>query len=254
MIFNKKEKIISVKATAKRKAYKRKIHFEGKEKDQIQFSELNITGMPNVDNRISHTIHEFDKRVAGGEEELAVIKSMANSKEKIKFENIDDDAGICAIMGNLSRIISDSNKVDDDLKIKIIEGERSWFMPLENTIKIGNDSPFSTNIYHEYAHFIESNRQVIHHACIKFLENRTKNEEIVKLDDLFPNIGYRDDETCKIDKFIHPYIGHLYINDEASEILSMGVEKFITNGNIQKFREQDRDHFSLCLTAVLGRL
>ena len=248
------EKVIHIKGSSKMKAHKRKIYFEGKEKETTQFKLLNITGMPQIDSRISHTIFEFDKRVAGGEDHLDIIKSMANSKEKIKFENVNDDAGINAIMGNLSRIVADSNKVDDDLAIKIIDGERSWFMPDKNMIKIGENSQFSGNLYHEFSHHIESNKPVIHRACVKFRDNRTKGEEIVKLDDLFPNVGYRNDETCKINHFIHPYMGHLYINDEATEIFSMGLEQFVSNKSIQKFREQDREHFSLVLAAALGRL
>ena len=220
-----------VKATAKRVAHKRRITFEGKEREVVQFSEMDVTGMKDIDRRISHTIFEFDKRVAGGEDHLDIIKSMANSKDKIKFENINDDAGIWAIMGNLSRVVSDSNKVGDDLAIEIIEGRRSWFNPTENIIRIGEDSSFSGNIYHENGHHIEENHPVIHRACIKFLENRTKGEDAVKLDNLFPNIGYRDDEECKIDKFIHPYMGHLYEQDAATEILSMGLEKFTNSKN-----------------------
>lgn len=254
MIFNKKEKTIRVKATAKRVAHKRKIHFEGKEKESTQFKELNITGMPDVDRRISHTIFEFDKRVESGEDHLDIIKSMANSKEKIQFENVNEDAGINAIMNNLSKIVGDSNKVDDDLAIEIIEGKRSWFFPVENMIRIGEDGAFSGNIYHEFSHHIEYNKSVVHRACIKFLENRTKGEDAVKLNDLFPNVGYRDDEECKIDKFIHPYMGHLYEDDIASEVLSCGIEKFTNSRNIQEFHKKDREHFALVLSAVLGRL
>lgn len=254
MIFNKKEKIIQIRATAKRVAHKRRIHFEGKEKESIQFKNLDVTGIEKIDNRISHTIFEFDKRVESGEDHLDIIKSMADSKEKIQFENVNDDAGIKVIMNNLSKIVADSNKVDDDLAIEIIDGERSWFMPNENMIRIGEDGQFSGNIYHENGHHIEANKPVVHRACIKFLENRTKGEDAVKLDELFPNIGYRDDEECKIDKFIHPYMGHLYEQGDATEVLSCGLEKFINSKSIQKFHNQDHDHFALVLTSVLGRL
>ena len=217
--------------------------------------ELHPTGMEKIDSHINQTINEFEDRIKGGEDSLGVIKGMADSKDKISYEKtgLESDR-IDIVMNNLSKIMADSNKTDTGLKIKTIDDDRSWFMPLDNEILVGESGEISNNLYHEYAHYIEDNEMRIHRSCVNFLKNRTKDEEPTKLNDLFPNLGYDDNEYVKVDHFIHPYMGHIYESNVATEILSMGLEKFTTNKNIEKFHEEDREHFSLVLTAILGRL
>ena len=249
----KTEKTISVKGTAKRKAHKRKITFEGKVKDPVQFIQLHPTGIDDLDQKISFAMHDFEKKVAEGLDMRTALKEMVNAKSKLYYTKSGiDEPKVDIVMRNLAAICGDSLKgLVSDLNIHVQESGRSNYV--SDTIYVSRDKNLSGNIYHEFSHALEYSKKSIHRAAVKFLDRRTEGEDAVLLDDLIPGIGYGD-ETTKKNHFIHPYIGRQYPYQASTEILSMGLQNFTTDKQMESFYNADREHFALCLAAITSRI
>lgn len=72
---------------------------------------------------------------------------------------------------------------------------------------------------HEFGHRVESMRKsTVQARTREFLQSRTRGEKAQAM-----GAGYRPDEKTKRDRFLDPYMGKQY--DDATEILSMGLEK-----------------------------
>src|SRR5699024_9506441 len=88
--------------------------------------------------------------------------------------------------------------------------------------------------YHELGHLLETLNPNILRIEKSFVEARTKGEPEVRLRELFPGWGYSLHEVTKKDDFISPYIGKTY--EDATEVLSMGLESLYVKGNTQATR------------------
>lgn len=86
--------------------------------------------------------------------------------------------------------------------------------------------------YHELGHYVEFFNKDVLRISKEFIKSRTKNENYMKLADLFPGFGFGNKEIVKPDNFITPYIGKEY--EEASEVLSMGLEALYEPSQILK--------------------
>lgn len=86
--------------------------------------------------------------------------------------------------------------------------------------------------YHELGHYVEFFNKDVLRISKEFIKSRTKNENYMKLADLFPEFGFGNKEIVKPDNFITPYIGKEY--EEASEVLSMGLEALYEPSQILK--------------------
>lgn len=86
--------------------------------------------------------------------------------------------------------------------------------------------------YHELGHYVEFFNKDVLRISKEFIKSRTKNENYMKLADLFPGFGFCNKEIVKPDNFITPYIGKEY--EEASEVLSMGLEALYEPSQILK--------------------
>lgn len=256
MKFIKAEKTINVKGTAKRKAHKRVIKVTGKVKDSISFKFMSVTGLDEMDQKISHCMYDFEKRISDGTDMRIALKGLVDSSSKMYYTKIGtNDPKTDIIMNNLSKIVGDSNKgLTSDLVVNIMESGRSNYAPDVNTINVSNSKNLSERIYHEYGHHLEASKRSIHRCAVKFLDRRTEGEESIKLADLIPNIGYPDDEITKKNHFIHPYIGRQYPYNASTEIISTGIQNFVTDKQMESFYNADREHFSLCLAAISGRI
>ena len=240
--------------------FKRKQRVGRKEEEKVIISKKPhaekhiLTGMPDIDARIEMTMSEYEERVNRGESPIFAISDMAKSDSVYDYKSDKPDPKIDITISKLSKISSDGIMGIPEVKIKFINGFRSWYRPVESEIDIGAGCDTKPSLYHEMGHHIEDSNSVIRQSCVNFRDNRTKNESIIKLKDLFPNNGYGDNEIAKIDKFITPYIGSIYEDDIATEIFSMGLEKFVDNHSMREFKKEDPDHFALVLTGILGRL
>lgn len=120
-----------------------------------------------------------------------------------------------------------------------------------------------TTPFHEIGHMIEFFNSGALRISKSFVEHRTVGESFKLLSKIFEDNRYRDDEITKPDDFISPYIGKEY--DEASEVLSMGLEQIfsptsfvkrveIVNGRRVAERAKitdDKEYFYMILGLIL---
>ena len=105
-------------------------------------------------------------------------------------------------------------------------------------------TPFTdvNTVVHELGHELEYSDPIVHKEALKFLRRRTKGEKFEWLGD-----NYDTDERTKKDKFLHPYMGKDY-EGKATEIVSMGLEHFITDP--VKLAKVDPDMFDFIYAIV----
>ena len=219
-----------------------------------------VTGDHDIDKSISFTLQEFDESIGKGLSKQEAVYRLVDSKSQIEYTieknklTVEREPTIMYTMYKLSNLVADSmkplvNGVHILVGPDIIRTHHSG-----DVIYVAKSRVSSRIIFHEFGHHIEDNKRTIHRACVKFLDNRTKDEKEVKLDDLFPGLGYRDDEIAKPDKFIHPYVGKIYPYMAATEVISKGIEKFESEESLEDFYNADREHFGLVLACIAGRI
>lgn len=126
---------------------------------------------------------------------------------------------------------------------------RSHFNIAWNMVNLAPGS--GTNVVvHELGHWLESQDPNIHQAALAFLSRRTAGETPQPLARLQPTYGYAPDEMAKPDKFKQPYVGKIYPDNAATEIVSMGVEQMYTNP--ARFAREDPDYFDWTYTLLRG--
>lgn len=96
---------------------------------------------------------------------------------------------------------------------------------------------------HEWGHAIEQLNPKHALAAREFLQARTANEPAVKLNELLPEHGYRDDEITRRDDFIDAYMGKLYPED--TEITSMALEHFWRDAGLLYRKDAHAFYFAL---------
>lgn len=101
--------------------------------------------------------------------------------------------------------------------------------------------------FHEFGHFLENNNATVKYRCRNYLKSRTEGEEEVPLKNY--NEHYGDNEVCKPDKFLSPYVGKVY-QSKDTEVFSMGLDYLIRSP--EKFVKQDPDHFEFTLKMLRG--
>lgn len=90
----------------------------------------------------------------------------------------------------------------------------------------GQRNQFRTAL-HEMAHRQEHINKLLLDAEKDFYEMRTKGEDLKRLKDIFPGIGYRASEVTRVDNFNSPYMGKDY-GGRAYELMSMGLDTLYT--------------------------
>ncbi len=102
---------------------------------------------------------------------------------------------------------------------------------------------------HELGHWLES-EGMLHGACHRFLMSRiAPGEKPVSLRAL-TGLGYASHEKAYKDKFQNPYCGKLY--DDATEILSMGLERVVEDPI--EFFVEDEEYFRFIISVIRGRI
>ena len=105
-------------------------------------------------------------------------------------------------------------------------------------------------LIHEYGHQIEHANPKVKAACIALRNERAKGEKIQKLHDVDPNRGYDADEETYKDNWRDPYTGKWYGHSSSTEILSMGVERYVMDP--VEFAHSDPQHFQLVVAILSG--
>lgn len=111
---------------------------------------------------------------------------------------------------------------------------------------------FRGTFAHEFGHHLNEQPQV-KAAAVAFLKRRTANDSKypTTLVRLRPNEGYNKTETCKPDRFIHPYVGKWdNLSTGQTEIVSMGIQ--FMRLNPAEFARRDPDHFDFIYKILRG--
>lgn len=102
-----------------------------------------------------------------------------------------------------------------------------------------------STIIHEMGHFLERESGNVHQLAIDFYLRRTKGSTEEPLGD-----NYEAHETTKRDHFFHPYVGKVYHNRIVSEVVSMGLERYVTHP--VEFAREEPEYFRLLYIMMRG--
>lgn len=121
-------------------------------------------------------------------------------------------------------------------------------------VNIGDGS--RATLYHEFGHHAEYVSTQLLESAIAWRNGKATSKKPEKLSKLTGNKGYGDDEVAMPDKFVDPYVGKVYdsyFGEKATEVVSMGVERFHSPEAMKEFREKDPDHFHFILGVLTNR-
>ena len=235
-------------------------------------SNYNFTNDKKQDKKISETINKLDNLMLDGKSLNDAVKEVISGKKgSLKLnvnESVFDEKSTKIINDTLNRVdefISPKYK-ESGLEINLEKNTtgRSYAHPETNTISLSSGYGMNSALMHEIGHIMEDNHGDNREVIDDFLRSRTNNlSDQEKMSDLFPGIGYQDNEIACKDNFVNPYIGKIYnksvktgeINTKdinGTEILSMGVEKFSGEKSMRNFYHQDKEHFALTLSVMAG--
>ena len=140
--------------------------------------------------------------------------------------------------------------LEGEVKVEIIDCVRSFYDNASKKITL--KARHQKNIFsHEYMHFLEDSIPNIHHKCVEFLKKRAKGEDIKPLSFLTGNNKYRNEhafEDSWVKKGGNAYSGKYYDGYKATEVLSMGIERFLENPLL--FYKQDKEYFEFVVKTI----
>lgn len=122
-----------------------------------------------------------------------------------------------------------------------------------NRIVVGGKTTEKTTV-HELAHFMEQENPRIAQLTQAFYQKRTAGEPAEDIHVLnereygYPLYHNQNLPKARADRFIEPYVGIDYESDNATEILSKGMEYMLVDP--VGFAKQDPEHFAFVLDIV----
>lgn len=235
-----------------------KVYKKPKPKPEPKLKPIPVRTFPNAKEYktiINDTTKKFDKILnePGGKTFIGSISKFIGHTEGVKTLNPKwgkDTQQLRDDFDKLNNLFGDNYDVDVDIEA-LPWGERSYEQGTK-TIHINvNSESRDRFLFHEIGHVIE-NQGENSDVASWFVQSRTEGEEPCKLCDLFPSVGYGNDEiTCK-DHFIEPYIGKVCPGN-ATEALSMGLERFVGGDLAENFYYRDKEHFMFTLAIMAGK-
>lgn len=153
-----------------------------------------------------------------------------------------DKAAIDRALGTFPSSWLEDRPASRAFEVKLIK-TRAYYS--EATRKLTTDGDIGTTA-HEFAHSIERYAPVLLFER-EYFNLRTAGEKEQKLAKLFPNHGYKRDETTKVDKWPDAYMGKSYLS--AYELVSMFFGAL--NGDHPEVLS-DRDFVEFCLGLMVS--
>jgi len=130
--------------------------------------------------------------------------------------------------------------------------DRAFYAHKLNFVNIGSAmdrNGYKETIFHEFGHAIEYERRGEYGDFgADFIKKRATGQP-EKLSKLTGNSDYGDNEVAYPDKFISPYVGKVY-RDNATEVVSTGLEHFASAAKMVKLYKADKEHFYLTIGAI----
>ena len=109
---------------------------------------------------------------------------------------------------------------------------------------------------HEFGHRLQAVMPDLDKLFARFWAERTADDAVEKMADLFPLLGYDEDEITKKDRFPSPYWGKMYGDEKDPQPLEMLTMAFqsLVGGEQDKFNllYQDKELFDFTL-AIFAR-
>lgn len=105
-------------------------------------------------------------------------------------------------------------------------------------------------LFHETGHIFECADKTVLKASQDFIKTRATGEP-EKLSKLCNDPRYEDWEIAYPDHFMHPYIGKIY--PDASEVVSMSVERLADPEKLMEVAAKDADYLKLMLGELITR-
>lgn len=173
-----------------------------------------------------------------------------DAEKKLKASGYKKDQ-IIADMAEFYRMVAGKSQ---NIRIALNGAKRASAHGLGNAkgekIIVIDNNFNKTTLFHELAHFIEDD-PIAKGAANGYLIKRRKNADLVRIDQLLPNHGFRKDEVVWEDDFLHPYVGKYYA-DGCTEVFSMGVQHLATPHAATKLASQDPELFALITGYMTG--
>lgn len=104
-------------------------------------------------------------------------------------------------------------------------------------------------IYHESAHNLEFVGKGLEDAANNFKKEKAENLTPKRLRDITGNRNYNENEIAYVDKYITPYVGKIYPTG-GTEVISVGMEYFVSRTKLKELREKDPEHFNFMLGVI----
>lgn len=131
-------------------------------------------------------------------------------------------------------------------------GRRASFDAASGRLSIGLDVDAGT-VFHELGHALETDNFEVMLAASAWRDARAAKVDAdlapAPLRTLCPGAPYGEDEVALEDHFVSPYVGKLY-ELFGSEVISTGLEHFVSGARMARLFEQDPEHFLLVLGAL----
>lgn len=145
-----------------------------------------------------------------------------------------------------------NGKGSKSLKTLEKTSDRAFAVQPTGVINVGRDrtkEEAKRVLYHEAGHHLEFENPELLKAAKQFIKERGGTNQPKKLNAIIGEKRYRDNEIAYHDHFIDPYVGKIYAS--ATEVISMGIEKFSDPVKLRMFIKKDREHFLLVHGAIL---
>ncbi|GAB4211633.1 MAG: hypothetical protein OHK0022_46410 [Roseiflexaceae bacterium] len=139
----------------------------------------------------------------------------------------------------------------DPRTLQIVADQRRGFA-VPGKVDLGVDTASQGTLFHELAHHIEFQNPKLTEASRRFVEARAArlgNTQPVKLQDILGS-SYKADEQALLGEFYSDYVGKLYPGQNASEVVTMGVERFTSPEEMFKLYRSDPEHFFFTVGAM----
>lgn len=138
---------------------------------------------------------------------------------------------------------------------EIKEGSMPSLIMRDTSEYITKEMQIATHV-HEFGHRLQAVMPDLDKLFARFWAERTADDAVEKMADLFPLLGYDEDEITKKDRFPSPYWGKMYgdeKNPQPLEMLTMAFQSLV-GGEQDKFNllYQDKELFDFTL-AIFAR-
>lgn len=139
------------------------------------------------------------------------------------------------------------------IKTVVADSDRAYAKTWDSFVDLGSDMITKT-AWHEFAHHGESESKKILNANTAWREGKATAKDPEPMADLTGNKAYDSSEVGLRDNFVDPYVGKVYPDSsQATEVYSMGIERFSSAPFMRQMRSQDPDHFNLIIGHLINR-